>query len=182
MSDLLRLAALLPKQPAELAKLLVDSGLGGGKPEDLFDLARQLLARRRLEPIIRDLGAADLEALQASVVSKKLREILLADDAVLVTAQEIAAELKPAAPAKTAPRPTAGLDSYVTLLAITELVFASERHWLKQQRGGLTTPDARELALRLQLDPVQLQLQFEIAVLAGLIAGHGGRWLLTERA
>jgi len=182
MSDLLRLAALLPKQPGELAKLLVDSGLGGGKPEDLFDLARQLLARRRLEPIIRDLSAADLEALLAGVATEKLRECLLADDAVLVTAQEIAAELKPAPPAKAALRPTTGLDSYVTLLAVTELIFASERHWLKQQRGGLTTPDARELALRLQLDPVQLQLQFEIAVLAGLIAGHGGRWLLTERA
>jgi hypothetical protein len=62
------------------------------------------------------------------------------------------------------------------------LIFASERHWLKQQRGGLTNPDARDLALRLQLDPAQLQLQFEIAVQAGLIAGHGGRWLLTQRA
>lgn len=183
MSDLLRLAAQLRLDTESLAKLLTERDLLGASPEDLFDLARLLLGKRRLEPVIRELRASELELLRAGETSSALRAALLADESgAFEQASALANELEPAKSPRVVDDVSTELDSYETLLAIAELIFASERHWLKYQKSGLSSVDARELAVHLHCAPAKLQLQFDIARAAKLIAPHGGRWLLTETA
>lgn len=183
MSDLLRLAAQLRLDSATLAKLLVERDLVGAKPEDLFDLARLLLGKRRLEPIIRELPSQELAALKAGGTTPGLRAALLADDlGAFEQTTLLANELLPPKPVRVSTAASTELDSYETLLAIAELIFASQRHWLKHQKGGLSSVDARELAAHLHCPPAKLQLQFDIAHAAALVAPYSGRWLLTEAA
>jgi len=183
MSDLLRLAAQLRLDSEALARLLTERDLVSAQPEDLFDLARLLLGKRRLEPVIRELEAEELFALRRGETSPALELALLADkDGAFEQTAALANELEPAKPPRVAAGASTELDSYETLLAIAELIFASERHWLKYQLSGLSSVDARELAAHLHCAPAKLQLQFDVARAAGLIAPHGGRWLLTESA
>jgi hypothetical protein len=183
MSDLLRLAAQLRLDSGILSKLLVDRDLVTAQPDDLFDLARLVLGKRRLEPIIRELPTAELTALRAGATTAGLIDRFLADSAgAFEQAVSLANELSEPNPPKVIHTGSTELDSYETLLAVAELIFASERHWLKHQKGGLSSVDARELATHLHCAPAKLQLQFDIARAANLIAPHGGRWLLTEAA
>jgi hypothetical protein len=183
MSDLLRLAAQLRMSPDSLSQLLVARDLVGTQPDDLFDLARLLLGKRRLEPVIRELERDELAALRLGKTTELLRAQHLADDTgAYELASALGNELEPSGTPRLVAAASTELDSYETLLAVTELIFASERHWLKHQKGGLSSIDARELATHLHCSPAKLQLQFDIARAAGLIAPHGGRWLLTESA
>jgi hypothetical protein len=73
------------------------------------------------------------------------------------------------------------LAAYETLLAITELIFACERRLLSVVRSGLRMPDAKEIGETLKMEPARLQLRFQLALEAGLIAIHGARFASTTR-
>lgn len=186
MSDLIRLATRLRDLPAEqLASILVQGNFLENPPHDLFELARSMLTRRQLEPKIRKLSQADLQKLQLGKSSKLLTELNLADrKASYLAASELCAQLEPAKNK----RPEQGdknfasnaLASYETLLAITEFLFATERHWLRYMKSGLRAPDAKWLSERLQLEPKEIQNRFSLAIHAGLITAESDRWLFTE--
>lgn len=185
MSDLLRLANQLRSLSKEqLGAVLAAGNYLENPPHDLFELARSLLTRRQMEPKIRRLNTDDLEKLKRGATSKRLQALQLADaKASFEAATELADQLEPAKNKRQqldqrADRVVA-LASYETLLAITELIFATERHWLKHMKTGLRAPDAKWLSERVQLDPKAIQNRFDLALAAGLIIGENDRWLFT---
>lgn len=185
MSDLLRLATELRQlTKQQLGEVLVAGNYLENPPHDLFELARSLLTRRQMEPKIRRLNLSELEKLKGGKTSKLLQGLQLADpiasfEAATELAQilEAAKNKQPKLEAKA--HQSAALASYETLLAITELIFATERHWLKYMKTGLRAPDAKWLSERVQLEPKEIQNRFDLAVAAGLIIRENDRWLFT---
>ena len=144
MSSILELASQLRMQTEAELRLTLQSCLGHGQGcDDYFDLSRVLLSRRELEPKIRALGASDLEALRSLKVTPNLLAANLAtENLVLEEASLLAQELQPAA-FKPTKRHGSYLSAYETLLSITELLFACERHWLDVIRAGIRSQDAK---------------------------------------
>lgn len=185
MSELIRLATKLRGLSAQqLSNVLVSGGYLENPPHDLFELARSLLTRRQLEPKIRKLSVVDLEKLRAGKSSKNLVQLNLADEKSAFDSAVAISELleptknkKPDFPERGAEK--SALASYETLLAITEAIFASERHWLKYMKSGLRAPDAKWISDRVQLSPKEIQDRFNLARIAGLITEENDRWLYT---
>lgn len=185
MSELIRLATKLRGFSAQqLSNVLVSGGYLENPPHDLFELARSLLTRRQLEPKIRKLSVVDLEKLRAGKSSKTLVQLNLADEKSAFDSAVAISELleptknkKPDFPERGAEK--SALASYETLLAITEAIFASERHWLKYMKSGLRAPDAKWISDRVQLSPKEIQDRFNLARIAGLITEENDRWLYT---
>lgn len=185
MSELIRLATKLRGLSAQqLSDVLVSGGYLENPPHDLFELSRSLLTRRQLEPKIRKLSLADLEKLRCGKSSKNLVLQNLADEKSAYESAVAIAELLEPAKNKRPDFPERGKDksslaSYETLLAITEAIFASERHWLKYMKSGLRAPDAKWISDRVQLTPKEIQDRFNLARIAGLITEENDRWLYT---
>ena len=181
MSSILELASQLRMQTEAELRLTLQSCLGHGQGcDDYFDLSRVLLSRRELEPKIRALGASDLEALRSLKVTPNLVAANLAtENLVLEEASLLAQELQPAA-FKPTKRHGSYLSAYETLLSITELLFACERHWLDVIRAGIRSQDAKEVAQKLKLTPKDVQRKFQLACSAGLIIEHQGRWVASQ--
>ena len=188
MSELIRLATKLRGLSAQqLSDVLVTGKYLENPPHDLFELARSLLTRRQLEPKIRKLSAADLEKLRSGKSSKVLVSLNLADEKSAYDSAVAVSELLEPAKNKRPEFPERGLEktalaSYETLLAITEAIFASERHWLKYMKSGLRAPDAKWISDRVQLTPKEIQDRFNLARVAGLITEENDRWLYTQDA
>lgn len=181
MSSILELATQLrSKSEAEL-RIILESSLGHGQGcDDYFDLSRVLLSRREMEPKIRALHKSDLDALRGAEVSDALISANLATpNIVFVESAELARELDQAAFKRTK-RHGSYLSAFETLLAITELLFACERHWLDVIRAGIRSQDAKEVAEKIKLTPKDVQRKFQLALAAGLVAEHQGRWAATE--
>ncbi|MEY3614549.1 MAG: hypothetical protein RL752_457, partial [Actinomycetota bacterium] len=73
------------------------------------------------------------------------------------------------------------LANYETQLAITEILFACERHWLEAVKAGLRAAEAKDLAAVLKMDLAQLQLRFQLAKKAGLVDVIDNRYVSTIR-
>ena len=180
MSSLLELSKQLGQLSAkELADLVKLGSSNISTCSDLLDLSRTLLSRRELEARIRILSAVELENLRAGNLSKSLKAVARAGDAVFPEAQQLAQELEPIS---YKPNLTHGsnLAAYETMLCITELLFLCERHWLGVIRAGIRSQDAKEVAQKLKLQPKDVQLRFQLGLRAGLIAEQHGRWVATE--
>ncbi len=181
MSSILELASQLrAKSSKELTHTLASSLGQGHGCDDYFDLSRVLLSRRELEPKIRSLDAVELEALRSGRSSKKLVELNLSTGEVIAEAQELSLELEPQK-YKTSLHHGSYLSAYETLLSVTELLFACERHWLDVIRAGIRSQDAKEIALKLKLTPKDVQRKFQLAVNAGLIGQSDTRWVATKQ-
>ncbi len=188
MSELIRLATNLRSLSAgQLSDVLVKGEYLENPPHDLFELARSLLTRRQLEPKIRKLSIRELEKLRAGKSSALLISLNLADSKSCYESAIAVAELLEPAKFKKPDSPQRGLEkialaSYETLLAITEAIFASERHWLKFMKSGLRAPDAKWISERVQLSAREIQDRFNLARIAGLITEEKDRWLYTAEA
>ena len=181
MSELLGIAARLRKLDAQqLAELI--SPIGSiGTIADIFDLARAMIGKRELERRIRQVSKTDLELLSEAKSSQGLVTSYLADEsAAFPSAVAVYSELAPVELKK--PKMDTGcgsLTNYETQLAITELLFACERHFLESIKQGLRAQDAREIAQVLKLDIARLQLIFQLALESELVANHEGRYIAT---
>lgn len=179
MSSILELASQLrAKNVAELSHTLENSLGHGHGCDDYFDLSRVLLSRRELEPKIRALPAAELEALRNEKTTAHLREQNLATKSSLPEAASLGRELE-IAKYKPANRHGSYLTAYESLICITELLFACERHWLDVIRAGIRSQDAKEIALKIKIAPKDVQRIFQLALEAGLIGQNESRWVAT---
>ena len=182
MSELLDLASRLRAlDTSQLADLLRDASVSSQSLGDLFDLARALLGKRALESRIRQLHSVELELLRAGQSSAVLVERYLASEqAGYPQAIELANQLE-AVKLKATVRDLASddLTNYETQLAITELLFACERHWLEPMKQGLRAPDLKQLTSVLKIDSQRLQLIFQLALQARLITQSNGRYVAS---
>ena len=179
MSSILELASQLrAKNVAELSQTLENSLGHGHGCDDYFDLSRVLLSRRELEPKIRALPASELEALRNEKTTAHLRSQNLATKTALPEAASLGRELE-IAKYKPANRHGSYLTAYESLICITELLFACERHWLDVIRAGIRSQDAKEIALKLKIAPKDVQRIFQLALEAGLIGQNESRWVAT---
>lgn len=180
MSSLLELAKNLASlKPDELLSLVEKSSSRAQGCNDLLDLSRVLLSRRELEIRIRALPAKELENLRTGKVSKLLSSLALSSTSVFEEAQLLSNELEPIRQ-KPALTPGGALSAYETMLCVTELLFACERHWLGVIRAGIRSQDAKEIAFKLKFTPKEVQLRFQLAMQAGLVAQQHERWVATE--
>ena len=181
MTDLIPLAQQLRElDSTSLAKLI--ESCGANSVSDMLDLAKLLLSRRELERRIRRLRADELADLKAGNSNPAWAKNFLGYEAPFPDAVELSQQLNPiiAKQALTSEHGPA-LAAYETLLAITELIFACERRLLSVVRSGLRMPDAKEIGETLKMEPARLQLRFQLALEAGLIAIHGSRFSSTKR-
>ena len=180
MSSLLELSKDLGSLSAlELHELVSSSASATQGCNDLLDLSRLLLSRRELEIRIRSLSATELANLKQGKPSKQLRKLALAGSGVFEEAAALAKELEPI-PYKQSLAHGNSLTAYETMLCITELLFACERHWLGVIRAGIRSQDAKEIALKLKVTPKEVQQRFQLAMRAGLVAEQHERWVATE--
>ncbi len=180
MSSLLALSKDLANLSAvELRALVSRSASAAQGCNDLLDLSRLLLSRRELEIRIRTLNAVELSNLKEAKPSKVLKQLALASDEVFEEALALANELEPI-PHKPALVHGNSLTAYETMLCITELLFACERHWLGVIRAGIRSQDAKEIALKLKFTPKEVQQRFLLAMRAGLVTQQHERWVATE--
>lgn len=182
MTSILPLANRLKALPGEeLAKLLGELIGNTATCSDLFDLAKLMLSRRDLEERIRKLPTKELQSLANSKYSVALKTAWLADSKVFPEAVEVYQQLKPV-PLFRLTQTASSLSAYETLVAITEILFALEQHWFEKTRTGLKAADAKLIAEKLKWPSAELQIRFKLAIKAGLIGEHAGRWVASERA
>ncbi len=182
MSELLLIAsALREMSETELKAVLRPLGSSAASLGDLFDVARAMVGRRELERRIRLLDRESIATLQSGGTNAKLREAFLASETgAFESAVELVNELQPI---KLKPVKhelgSSELSNYETQLAITEILFACERHWLESVKAGLRAAEAKDLAAVLKMDLAQLQLRFQLARRAGLVDVVENRYVST---
>ena len=182
MSELLLIAgALREMSEPELKAVLRPLGQSASSLGDLFDLARAMVGRRELERRIRLMDAESIAVLRAGGTNRKLQQHFLASESGgFESAVELAKELQPI---KLKPVKhellSSELSNYETQLAITEILFACERHWLEAVKAGLRAAEAKDLAAVLKMDLAQLQLRFQLAKKAGLVDVIDNRYVST---
>ena len=182
MSSILSLAKRLrEKSEEELAQLLATLPQASASCADLFDLAKLMLGKRELEERIRKLSANELENLKVGKASAALKSALLADSKVFVEAQEVLSQLRPLSKPKLNVSSTS-LSAYETLLAVTEIILATEQHWLETTKTGLKSLDAKIIAEKFKWQTSELQLRFRLAVKANLVCEYSGRWVWGPKA
>lgn len=182
MSSILALAKRLrEKSEEELAQLLSTLPQASASCADLFDLAKLMLGKRELEERIRKLSSTEIENLRNGKSSAALKSALLADSKVFVEAQELLLQLKPIGKPKLNISSTS-LTAYETLLAVTEIILATEQHWLETTKTGLKSLDAKLIAEKFKWQPAELQLRFRLAARANLVSEHLGRWVSGPKA
>ena len=167
----------------ELKAVLRPLGNSASSLGDLFDLARAMVGRRELERRIRLLDSESIAILKTGGTNAKLQASFLASDtAGFESAVELAKELQSI---KLKPVKhellSSELSNYETQLAITEILFACERHWLEAVKAGLRAAEAKDLAAVLKMDLAQLQLRFQLARRAGLVDVVENRYVSTIR-
>ena len=165
----------------ELKAVLRPLGNSAASLGDLFDVARAMVGRRELERRIRLLDSESLATLKSGGTNSKLQETYLASNAAgFASAVELVKELQPI---KLKPVKhellSSELANYETQLAITEILFACERHWLEAVKAGLRAAEAKDLAQVLKMDLAQLQLRFQLARRAGLVDVIDNRYVCT---
>lgn len=182
MSELLLIASQLREMSeAELKAVLRPLGSSAASLGDLFDLARAMVGRRELERRIRLLDSESLAVLRSGGTNEVLQNSFLASEAgAFESAVELVGELQPI---KLKPVKhellSSELSNYETQLAITEILFACERHWLESVKAGLRAAEAKDLAQVLKMDLAQLQLRFQLARRAGLVDVVESRYVST---
>lgn len=139
------------------------------------------MGKRELEKRIRKLPKAELEILRAGGTSETLVANYLANPSGSYEAASwLARELDPIRfkPAKQ-DSSSDSLTNYETQLALTELLFACERHFLQEMKSGLRAADLKQLATVLKLEPSRLQLIFQLAITSQLIVPVGSRYVAS---
>lgn len=166
--------------PAELREVLSQTQGSTAALADLFDLAKLMLTRRELESRIRVLPAPELENLRQAKPTAALRSRLLGAEQVFPEAMELSSALTPDSLPKLE-QSGSPLVAYETLLCITEILISLEQHWFEVTKSGIRAQDAKAIAQKLHWSTDQVVSRFRLALLAGLIAEHDGRWAATAK-
>ena len=180
MSSILSLAGVLREHSTSQLQAVLSQMVGNSAGcKDLFDLSRLLLTGREIESRIRKLPAKDLEMLAAGKSSRQLQVSFLADSKPYPEAIEALERIEPG---KRPRLDTEGgnLSAYETMLCLTEIHFALEQHWFDVMKTGLRAQDAKLIGEKLKWQSKDVQLRFRLAMLAGHVAEHHGRWVTTE--
>ncbi len=189
MTEQLVLANLLQKRTdSELVALVRSRKLNLAKVKDFFDLAKLLLNKKKLEPVIQSLSREQLEKISSGEDSELIQSLFFGDEGQLFdSVATVFADLQiPAAieVAKVQPSDVdrAAINSHYTLLAITEILVQVDSHSIRATARGVAVSDAKWIARMLGWDSEDIVHAFDLAFVSGLIQPINGRWYLTERS
>lgn len=189
MSDQIELAARLREmEDDKLIQLVLERSLIIKRQGDFFDLAQAMLAKRKLEPVIRNLPRAEIENLRAGKSSAVLESQLLAiSGTVLESCQKLAndLDLEPPRNLRTnliARDDVSAMNSFSSILAITELLYEIESHLIRATATGIVHSDARWLSERVNATVPELAELTQLATIAGLAVNQQKRWQYTTTA
>ena len=186
MSQVLELAGRLRAlSDDELVRLLRLRGGTSTNLKDFFDLAEWLLLPKHMNAFINSLPKSSLlyASNQVKGVGNPLLDFLREGNLVSFANQEseALAASKPSAIADA--DSTAGIHTFETIAAITELVLDLEHRILKDVgKQGISLADTKRFSLLTGKEHEFVRAIFELAAAAGLITSIDSRWALTERA
>ena len=187
MTEQLVLATLLQqKSDSELAELIRQRKINLQRIKDFFDLAKQLLNKKKLDPVIQSLSRTELSAISKNIDPALIENLLLGSEGELFESVqavfenlEIPAETKiPSTGPSDVDR--AAINAHYTLLAVTEILVQVDSHPIKATARGVAVSDAKWIAKTLGWDIKDIINAFDLSAEASLIAPSDGRWQLTE--
>ena len=189
MTEQLVLANLLQqKTDSELASLVRSRKISLQRVNDFFDLAKQFLNKKKVEPVIQSLSREQLNSIQLGHNPDLVDELLFGTDGKLFESMEsVFAELE--IPASVDVRKTkasdidrAAINAHYTLLAITEILVQIDSHPIRATARGVAVSDAKWIGRMLGWDPIEISHAFDLANISDLIQPIDNRWQLTENS
>lgn len=189
MTEQLALASLLQqKTDSELASLVRVRKINLQRINDFFDLAKQFLNKKKIEPVIQSLSREQLLAIKTESNSELIDQLLFGADGKLFESMEslfaeleIPAEVEiPSVTASDVDR--AAINAHYTLLAITEILVQVDSHPIRATARGVAVSDAKWIGRMLGWDPTDISHAFDLAAISELIQPIDGRWQLTEHS
>lgn len=189
MTEQLALANLLQqKTDSELASLVRVRKINLQRINDFFDLAKQFLNKKKIEPVIQSLSREQLLAIKTESNSELIDQLLFGADSKLFESMEslfaeleIPAEVEiPSVTASDVDR--AAINAHYTLLAITEILVQVDSHPIRATARGVAVSDAKWIGRMLGWDPTDISHAFDLAAISELIQPIDGRWQLTEHS
>jgi hypothetical protein len=189
VTEQLVLANLLQqKTDLELASLVRVRKVNLQRINDFFDLAKQFLNKKKLEPVIQSLSREQLLAIKTESNPELIDELLFGADSKLFESMEslfaeleIPAEVEiPSVTASDVDR--AAINAHYTLLAITEILVQVDSHPIRATARGVAVSDAKWIGRMLGWDPIDISHAFDLAAISELIQPIDGRWQLTENS
>ncbi|MDR9363063.1 MAG: helicase-associated domain-containing protein [Microbacteriaceae bacterium] len=189
MTEQLVLANLLQqKTDSELASLVRVRKINLQRINDFFDLAKQFLNKKKIEPVIQSLSREQLLAIKTESNSELIDQLLFGADSKLFESMEslfaeleIPAEVEiPSVTASDVDR--AAINAHYTLLAITEILVQVDSHPIRATARGVAVSDAKWIGRMLGWDPTDISHAFDLAAISELIQPIDGRWQLTENS
>lgn len=189
MTEQLALANLLQqKTDSELASLVRVRKINLQRINDFFDLAKQFLNKKKIEPVIQSLSREQLLAIKTESNSELIDQLLFGADGKLFESMEsLFAELEipagveiPSVTASDVDR--AAINAHYTLLAITEILVQVDSHPIRATARGVAVSDAKWIGRMLGWDPTDISHAFDLAAITELIQPIDGRWQLTEHS
>ena len=189
MTEQLVLANLLQqKTDSELASLVRVRKINLQRINDFFDLAKQFLNKKKIEPVIQSLSREQLLAIKTESNPELIDQLLFGADGRLFDSMEslfaeleIPAEVEiPSVTASDVDR--AAINAHYTLLAITEILVQVDSHPIRATARGVAVSDAKWIGRMLGWDPIEISHAFDLAAISELIQPIDGRWQLTENS
>lgn len=189
MTEQLVLANLLQqKTDSELAALVRSRKISLQRINDFFDLAKQFLNKKKIEPVVQSLSREQLTSIQNGTDNQLVDELLFgADKKLFESVDSIFQELElpelrsvPATEASDVER--AAINAHYTLLAITEILVQVDSHPIRATARGVAVSDAKWIGRMLGWDPTEISHAFDLAAISKLIQPMDGRWQLTTNS
>ncbi len=189
MTEQLVLANLLQqKTDSELASHIRVRKINLQRINDFFDLAKQFLNKKKIEPVIQSLSREQLLAIKTESNPELIDQLLFGADGRLFESMEsLFAELEipdeleiPSVTASDVDR--AAINAHYTLLAITEILVQVDSHPIRATARGVAVSDAKWIGRMLGWDPIDISHAFDLAAISELIQPIDGRWQLTENS
>lgn len=189
MTEQLTLANLLQqKTDPELASLVRARRISLQRVNDFFDLAKHVLNKKKIEPVIQSLSREQLVSVKNTTDHELIEYLLLGTEGKLFdSVKAIFEELEipnPIDSIKTTASDAdkAAINAHYTLLAITEILVQVDSHPIRATAKGVAVSDAKWIARMLGWDPLEVSNAFDLASVAKLIQPIDGRWQLTENS
>ena len=189
MTEQLVLANLLQqKTDSELAALVRSRKISLQRINDFFDLAKQFLNKKKIEPVVQSLSRDQLLAIKNNSSPELIEQLLFGTEGKLFESVEsIFTELEIPAPrdvptAKASDVDRAAINAHYTLLATTEILVQVDSHPIRATARGVAVSDAKWIGRMLGWDPIDISHAFDLAAISELIQPMDGRWQLTENS
>jgi hypothetical protein len=189
VTEQLTLANLLQqKTDSELAALVRARTINLARINDFFDLAKQFLNKKKIEPVVQSLSRDDLNSIKAGTNQPLVDELLFGNDGELFeSVRGVFAELElPESATVPKIKPSdidrAAINAHYTLLAITEIMVQIDSHPIRATARGVAVSDAKWIGKMLGWDPEEISNAFDLASASKLIRPSEGRWKLTAES